>query len=304
MPGRFAVLILLAILGACAVAPRTPAPVPPERVWAPADPPRAVLVALHGFGDHKDAFAALGLWLAARGYRFVAFDQPGFGEQPDRLFWPGTETLVATARAVLARERAQLPDRPLFLLGESMGAAVALLVATDPDAPPLDGLVLVAPAVWGGEALPGLFRAAAKALAAILPWLRLSGRGLPVQPAEDPDVVRALARDPLHIGEPRADAVAGLVALMDAARATGPRLRTPVLMVVPGRDSIVPTRVQLSFAPTIASERCLLLVYPRARHLILRDRGREEVFEDLRAWLEGGAIASERARDCREAEPR
>lgn len=287
------------LLTACAPLPVPAAQQPPQRVWEPASAPRAVVVALHGFGDHKGAFAALGSWLAARGVRVVAFDQPGFGEQPDRLLWPGTEALVVTARAVLDRERALYPDRPLILLGESMGAAVALLAVSEAGAPPVEGLVLAAPAVWGGESLPGLYRVALRALVAVVPWLRLSGRGLPVHPAEDVEVVRALARDPLHIGEPRADAVAGLVALMDAARAVGPKIAPRTLVLVPGRDDIVPTRVQLSFVPTLAAKDCTVLFYPRARHLLLRDRGREEVWEDLWAWLEGRERSSPSARPCR-----
>ncbi|MCS6779934.1 MAG: lysophospholipase [Geminicoccaceae bacterium] len=300
MRRRFLALILLALLGSCAAPPPPPAAEPPERAWDPTGPARGQIVALHGFGDHKGAFAGLGARLAEAGYRVLAYDQPGFGEQPDRLFWPGTEALVGQARAVVTRERARRPDLPLVLLGESMGGAVALLAASGPDAVPVDGLVLVAPAVWGGESLPPLYRAATRALAAVLPWFRLSGRGLPVHPADDPAVTRALARDPLYIGEPRADAVAGLLALMDEAHAAGPKLERRVLVLVPGRDDIVPTRVQLAFAATIAAADCRLLVYPEARHLILRDRGRQRVWQDLLAWLEGGPPPSGLGRPCRE----
>lgn len=301
MRRRFHALILLALVGGCAPLPPLPAAEPPARVWEPAGPARAQIVALHGFGDHKGGFDGLGRWLAERGYRLLAYDQPGFGEQPDRLFWAGTEALVVQARAVVARERARRPDLPVFLLGESMGGAVALLAASGSEAVPVDGLALVAPAVWGGDGLPALYRAATRALAALLPWFRLSGRGLPVHPADDPAVTRALARDPLYTGEPRAHAVAGLLALMDEAAAAGPALAVPTLLLVPGRDDIVPTRVQLAFAATIEAADCTLLLYPEARHLMLRDRGRERVWQDLLAWLERAAPPSGLGRPCRAA---
>lgn len=289
-----------AALVGCTVTPPEPAPVPPERVWQPTGPERGRIVALHGFGDHKGAFEGLGRRLAEQGLRVLAFDQRGFGEQHDRLFWPGTEALVAQAREVVTREWARRPDLPLVLLGESMGAAVALLAATGPGAVPVDGLVLVAPAVWGGDSLPAFYRATMRALAYLVPWLRVSGRGLPVRPAEDPELVRALARDPLYLREPRADAVAGLLALMDAAQAAGPALAVRTLLLVPGRDDIVPTRVQLAFAATIATADCTLLLYPEARHLMLRDRGRERVWQDLLAWLETAPPPSGLARPCRQ----
>lgn len=289
-----------AALAGCAVTPPEPTPTPPERVWQPTGPERGRIVALHGFGDHKGAFEGLGRRLAEQGFRVLAFDQRGFGEQRDRLFWPGTEALVAQAREVVTRERARRPDLPLFLLGESMGAAVALLAASGPGAVPIDGLVLVAPAVWGGDSLPPFYRSTMRALAALVPWLRVSGRGLPVRPAEDPELVRALARDPLYLREPRADAVAGLLALMDTAQAAGPALAVRTLLLVPGRDDIVPTRVQLAFAETIAAPDCRLLLYPEARHLMLRDRGREQIWRDLSAWLENAPPPSGLARPCRQ----
>ena len=41
------------------------------------------------------------------------------------------------------------PQAKLILMGESMGAAVLMCLATELDPPPADGYVLVAPAVWG-----------------------------------------------------------------------------------------------------------------------------------------------------------
>ncbi len=269
-------------------------------MWEPTGPLRGRIVALHGFGDHKGAFEGLGRRLAEQGFRVLAFDQRGFGEQRDRLFWPGSEALVGQAREVVARERERRPDLPLVLLGESMGAAVALLAASGPGAVRVDGLVLVAPAVWGGDSLPTLYRATMRTLAALVPWLRVSGRGLPVRPAEDPEIVRALARDPLYLREPRADAVAGLLALMDAAQAAGPMLAVRTLLLVPGRDDIVPTRVQLAFAETIAAPDCRIVLYPEARHLMLRDRGRDRIWQDLVAWLEHVSPAFGVARPCRQ----
>jgi len=177
---------------------------------------------------------------------------------------------------------------------------VVLLALVRPDAPPVAGAILVAPAVWGGASLPALYRDAIKATARLLPGFRLSGRGLPVRPAEDPEVVRALAADPLYIGDPNLASVAGLVELMDRAVEAAPGLRARTLLLVPGRDDIVPSRVQLLFAPTIGAAECRVLLYPEARHLLLRDRGRERVFADLLAWLEGREPGFGFGRPCRE----
>lgn len=299
---RLAALLVGLLAGCLAPAP-PPASPPPTRQWEPAGPVRAQLLALHGFGDHKGAFEGLGAFLAGQGIRTLAYDQRGFGEQPDRAFWAGTGPLAADLRGTLGRLRAERPDLPLLVLGESMGAAVALVALADPAAPAVDGLVLVAPAVWGGDTLAPLYRGLMRGLAAVLPGLRVSGRGLPVRAAEDVDLLRALARDPLYVREPTAAAVAGLIELMDAARATGPALAARTLLLVPGRDDIVPTWVQLSFARTIAAADCRLLLYPEARHLLLRDRDRRTAWGDLLAWVLDEPIPSGPARPCRPPDP-
>ena len=54
------------------------------------------------------------------------------------------------ARTMARLLRQRYPDTRLILMGESMGAAVLMRLATSP-APPADvsGYVLIAPAVWG-----------------------------------------------------------------------------------------------------------------------------------------------------------
>ncbi|MFC7553357.1 alpha/beta fold hydrolase [Pseudoroseomonas wenyumeiae] len=104
----------------------------PHRVWrAEGGPPRALLLALHGFNEHGGNFLLDSLGqLTAAGVEVHTYDQRGFGQAPSRGYWPGTETMARDAAAAAAYLKARNPDVPLFLLGESMGAAVALLAET------------------------------------------------------------------------------------------------------------------------------------------------------------------------------
>ena len=45
-------------------------------------------------------------------------------------------------------------------MAESMGAAALMVLATQPHPPPVDGYVLIAPAVWGRAEMNVLMRAA------------------------------------------------------------------------------------------------------------------------------------------------
>ena len=65
------------------------------------------------------------------------------------------ELVRALDEAVLSAERRH-PGLPVYVLGESMGAAVAMSAMGAAEPPPVAGLILVAPAVWNGADLPGI----------------------------------------------------------------------------------------------------------------------------------------------------
>jgi alpha-beta hydrolase superfamily lysophospholipase len=269
----------------------------PRTVWAPEGRPRAVILALHGFNDHRRAFALFGPWAAAHGILLEAYDQRGFGENPDRGLWPGSRVLVADAIARLRELRESHPGVPLHLLGTSMGAAVAALAAARAPAA-ADSVILSAPAVWGGAAMNPFYRAVLWVAARLFPDLRLTGESLKRQATDNLEVLRELARDPLFIRRTRLAAIEGVVGLMGEAWDAAGALRLPTLVLVGRRDEIVPVDVQLAFARRVASDACTLAVYPEGWHMLLRDLQRERVYADIAAWIAGSPLPSGLARPC------
>ena len=102
----------------------------PVTRWRPAGRPHGVVLALHGFAEHRQMFYALAPHLAGAGYLVVAYDQRGFGETATRGHWAGRGQLVDDARTAWQLLRRRHPDIPVHLLGHSMGAAVAALAVT------------------------------------------------------------------------------------------------------------------------------------------------------------------------------
>jgi alpha-beta hydrolase superfamily lysophospholipase len=297
---RVAATIAVALaLASCA---GSPPPVPgaerPATSWAPPDTPRAVIVALHGFNDHRTAFADFARWAAARGVMVEAYDQRGFGENPDLGYWPGSAALTVDLRARIERAREAHPGVPLYVLGESMGAAVTTAALTEPEAPTVEGIVLSAPAVWAGAALNPLYRAVLWVARRTVPGLKLSGRGLQRRASDNVTVLQAIAADPLFIKDTRVDAIGGLVDLMGEAREQGRRLRGPALVLLGERDEIVPPEAQREWVATLGADPCTLVAYPEGWHLLLRDLQRERVWADILAWIEGRPLPSGLARRC------
>ena len=113
----------------------------PLQTWPSTLPPKAVILALHGFNDYSGFFDAPGKFLSKRGITSYAYDQRGFGGAPATGTWAGTSTYVRDATQAAQAIKQKHPKLPLFLEGTSMGGAVAIVAASAPSPPPLDGII-------------------------------------------------------------------------------------------------------------------------------------------------------------------
>lgn len=300
---RLAPLALVALLAACVAgpAPLENGDAMPMHEWQPEDRPRAVILALHGFNDHGGAFAMFAEHAAARGVLVRAPDHPGFGMRNDRGQWQGVTTMTLAARDELLRLREAYPRVPLYVLGESMGAAVAMVAAAEEGGNwPADGLILSAPAVWGGDQFNPLYRVGLRVASSLFPgWaVRASGDQFNVRASDNIEALLALGRDPVVIKQTRLDSVAGLVTLMDRALALAPLVPGPVLALGGENDQIVPPRAFDAMRTALTATPCAAVVYPEGWHLLLRDLQREVVFEDILAWIDDRPLPSGLAGPC------
>lgn len=260
-------------------------------VWAPDDTPRAIILALHGYGDYGlSTFDGPARYWAARGFTTYAYDQRGFGRNESRGRWPGAEALIADFQEISAWIRRRHPGLPLFVIGHSMGGAVAL--AGVADGAQADGLILAAPAVWGGAQLPLLYRGAAWSGALLFPEKRWTGTGLvTIQASDNIEALIALGRDPIYLSHPSSREFMGLIRLMDRAVAAPPRIVIPTLTLYGERDEVAPEAAVLTAHEALAGPKRLIL-YDEGWHLLFRDLQRERVWRDAAEWM--GDLMEER----------
>jgi alpha-beta hydrolase superfamily lysophospholipase len=255
------------------------------RAW-PAAQPRFVVLALHGFGDHGgNSWVEGAPLLNAGGVTVYAYDQRGFGHSPHRGLWPGGQTLVDDARAAARLIAARHPGLPLFLLGESMGGAIAAIAAREPG--PIRGVILMAPAVMARGQLPAFAHAVLDGAAAVAPALGVVAGAGGITASDNAAAMRRFGADPLTLRTIRLDMMQGLVDVMDDAVAGLPACcEVPVLVLNGGRDQVVPIRIQRRVLRALpAREGRRILHYPAGFHLLLRDSVRETVARDLLAWM-------------------
>ena len=263
----------------------------PLRVWpAKPNPVRAVVVALHGFNDYSNAFTELGEYLAAHHHvTTYAYDQRGFGGAGKRGTWAGDDTYVSDLRTFCHLVRLRHPGVPVYVLGESMGGAIAMVAFTSEHPPEADGVILSAPAVWSRPTMPWYQRLALFLGARLIPWASFTGEGIDVTPSDNRDMLIALGRDPQVIKATKVGAMYGLTNLMDAAMGSADKFNAESLILIGDRDEIVPNHasaVMLEHLPFSARSQQTVAVYPNGYHMLWRDLDGQVVMDDIGAWIE------------------
>ena len=260
----------------------------PARVWLPPGgaPPQTVVLALHGFNDSRDAWALPAPVFAAAGIAVFAPDLRGFGDTAARATWPGVDTLVNDADAIARALRQRFPGARLYVMGESMGGAIAMDLAARSDGPPVDGYVLLAPAVWGRSEQGVILSSTLWLADGVLPGYRITASDVPVRvtASDNREALIALVRDPLTIHSTQVAVLAGLVDLMDSAQAAAPAVHGRVLVAYGARDMLVPeSAMGVAWAKLPADVR--RAIYPNGYHLLMRDKDRQAVIGDVIAWM-------------------
>ncbi|MEC9434597.1 MAG: alpha/beta fold hydrolase [Pseudomonadota bacterium] len=253
----------------------------------PVERPRAVLLALHGYGDYAPTTyeAAARAWAAA-GIETFAYDQRGFGRNPSNRRWPGASALVEDLEAAAAAISAMRPGLPLFVAGHSMGGGVALTAAGEGRLRDVRGLVLLAPAVWGGDTLNLLYRASAWGMAAVAPDLRISPAAAPVRilPSDNIPMLIALGRDRLRFANPSPREFMGLIRLMDRAVLAAPGDRIDTLVVMGANDEVVPESSVRRAYDALPGPKSFDYV-PTGWHMLLRDLEAGRVHALVADWI-------------------
>ena len=230
------------------------------RHW-PAAEPRAVVIFLHGFGEHTGLYHRYGFTLNAAGIDLWAVDQFGHGLSPgERGDFGSIEDSSALADSLTELAQEQRPGIPLLAQGHSFGSIVTLFRLLDGADRYRAGIVSGAPLVP-------------------VPELLDADTALDLDPSAlsaDPFYLDALANDPLAFVE--ADGAALVRELdrgWDRFGSDLPTLSVPTLAVHGVNDSIAPIGAVRAYAEQIES--LSLVEFTGARHDILNEAQHRDV---------------------------
>jgi alpha-beta hydrolase superfamily lysophospholipase len=252
-------------------------------LYEPASAPVGLILVAHGVAEHAGRYHHVADVLVGLGLRVAIADHRGHGRS-------GGKRLLArdfseyTADLETLRGLELVEGRPTYLLGHSMGGAVALDYALDHQSS-LAALVLSAPAVLPGDDISPALMRLAKTVGKYVPSLpgqKLSSESV----SRDPEVVAAYDADPLNYrGKLKAGVGGAMLRAMDSFPSRLPTLRLPLLVMSGTDDKIVNPQGARLVEQLAGSTDKTLKMYDGLYHEVFNEPEKELVLGDLSDWL-------------------
>lgn len=253
--------------------------------WQPAGTPRAIVLLVHGIGEHSRRYDHVAQALTAAGYAVYALDHRGHGRSSGaRVNFKSFDEPVADLKLYFDTIRAQHPYLKIFLYGHSMGSLISTLFL-------LRYQELVSGFISSGSPLlidtsvPAPVLAILRGLARLAPQLAL----LPVDSStvsRDPAVVAAYDADPLvYHKRTQLGMLNKLVEAAIRARKLVHTLRLPLLVLHGAADPLTPLAGSQHLYDHADSADKTLKIIPNAFHEIHNEPEQNEVFAEMVAWL-------------------
>ena len=280
----------------------------------PEGPVRAIVQLSHGMVEFIDRYKPLAEYLAAQGILVTGHDHLGHGgsirtkadygyfARPD-----GNRALLDDLHAMTERTRTLYPGVPYFLLGHSMGSFYARQYLCEWGSE-LDGAILMGTG-YQPKAVVATARVICRVLAVFFGWQHRSklvanlsflgyNKGLEGRTPQD-----WLNRDPAEVDKYRAEErcmftftlngyysmFTGILRLYDPAFLRRMPKELPLLFLAGDADPVgEQTRgVQraIESLKAVGVQNIQHKFYPGARHELLMELNRDEVFADIAAWL-------------------
>ncbi|MGH7579122.1 MAG: lysophospholipase [Gemmatimonadales bacterium] len=252
--------------------------------WRPAGPVRAVLINLHGLGDHSGLYPTLVDHFTARGIAVYAYDLRGNGRSGGRrAYVERWEQYREDLERFVQLVRREEPGRPVFLLGNSLGGLIVLDYALH-RSDGIRGVIAVSPPL-GRVGVSAPLMALGRVLSRVWPsfsvrtGMDLSGL------ARDPVVVETVLADPLFHRVGTARLSTEVVAAIARVQENAPRFPLPLLVLHGSADRMVPPDGSRAFVPRVGHPDHELREYAGAYHVLFADLDRERVLADVEQWI-------------------
>lgn len=246
----------------------------------------ATLAVVHGLGEHSGRYADFAAAMGSLGYSVFALDLRGHGRSQGQRGHVNSFSEWVDDFAALVAEVQGEAGREVVPLGHSFGGAI-LLDGIIAGRVPARRFVLSSPALRAAVKVPGWKLALGQVSSKVAPRVALSN-GLEVGAiSRMPEIVHGYQDDALVHDRISSRTYTEWQAAIERIMAGAADIKQPFFASHGGADRLIdPAGTEAFFARTTAEGR-VLKIYPGRYHEPYNDLGREEVFQDLAAWLDG-----------------
>ena len=261
---------------------------PPCLAWIDPDVnPRAVLLCVHGLGLYNGTYEPFGKRMAKAGIPTYAIDMRGFGSWMEAK---GREKVDFDAcfedvKAVLKVIHRAHPGLPVFLLGESMGGAIALqATALYPEL--ISGLISSVPAADRFQQKRTALKVALHLLANPNKPFDV-GTGVIKQATKKSELREAWGKDPFARMNLSARELLQFQEFMNKNHDRAKEIKaTPVLIVQGAGDKLVRPEGTVELYNELCTPDRQLVLVPKAEHLIFEENQfNDETFDLVLGWI-------------------
>jgi alpha-beta hydrolase superfamily lysophospholipase len=245
----------------------------------------AVVVMVHGIGEHCDRYASLTEPLSANGIAVYSYDLRGHGRSggtPGHIdSWDDyLRDLLTFVEFVSSLET----GKPLFLFGHSMGALIALDFAVQ--CPTLlQGVIINGVPLRPGSVAKSSMVWLAKIMSVLNPTYSVD-LGLDRQfLSSNPDVVRAYQADPLVRTKVTARWGTSILGAIERVRGSAVNLQVPILMTHGKQDLINLPAGTIELFGTIPTRDKTFRIYEGSRHEVHNDLDAHDFATDVCDWI-------------------
>jgi acylglycerol lipase len=258
--------------------------------WTPDGEPdadvKAVVLVVHGLGEHSGRYRHVAETLVAAGYAVAALDHRGHGKSSGkRVFVRSYDEFMRDLTQFRRMVEADHPGTPLVVLGHSMGGNLAMgHVLGNQDG--IAALALSGPLLKVGDDVSTLQRKTLDTVAKVAPGVR--PLALPADAvSRDPQVVQRYVDDPLvHSGKITAGLIAALFGAIDGFAPRYADLRVPIWIGHGTDDQLVEVAGSHALEAAAVNADVEAHYYDGLYHEIFNEPEQGAVLADLVAWLD------------------
>ena len=253
--------------------------------WLPATDSKAVLLLVHGIGDHSDYWANLVNHFVPEGYAVCGYDHRGHGKSEGLGgYVEKFQYYVDDLKTFVEIVRGEYVGTKIFMVGISMGGLIATTYSTEYQHE-LSGLLLAGPLLTPESVCSPLLMPLARLLSLPLPKLGVEALDLSAI-SQDKTAVDTALNDPLvYKGKNTARLGAELLKATQKLSVRMPEITLPLLIMHGTADRICSPEGSKTLYELASSKDKTLKLYEGFYHEIFNEPQREQVFTDIQEWL-------------------